>query len=514
MKEFIKMHAESIIGTLEGWDRLIFRGCLSRLSYVEGLSSFLSYHGILLKDFAAFCQRITDHVAQRCQQIAASAGRPYLYVSSSNTSKEQLVERLLREAPVAEGLICVLSCVENCRSFEIHKNARQQRLELVSCPRKCRFFYLYYQHREFGLMHVRVESWLPLDVQVYINGRSYLARRLEQEGIAYERVDNTFRSIADLPRAQKLLDELTARDWQATLWRLVRPVMGALLEGKGLLADLPGYYWTLRQSEYATDVMFKSDRALREVYPALCRHATERLASPDILRFLGQKHAGKREVTGSCLKRVEGVRVKHSVANNSVKMYDKAGSILRVETTINNAGMFEAYRRAQGDPESELRWRKMRKAVADMGRRGQVGSEANGRYLDALSAVRCPAQASRVLDPVSRRRTVEGQRVRALHPVSPEDSAFFAAVMRGEHLIHGFTNRQLQQTLYAGPPTNDIEARRRSAQISYRLRLLRRHGQIRKLGAKRLYRITQQGHRVMGLALAIRNTDSIDLLAA
>jgi hypothetical protein len=515
MKEFIRMHEAQVAGVLEGWDRMIFRGSLRRLSYVEGLFSYMSFHRILLKEFGAWCQRITDRVAERCQAIARGAGRPYVYLPSAQGRKDQMVEKIIARDGITEGLICVLACVEPCQSFEIHKNKRTQRLELVSCPRKCRFFYLYYLHREFGLMHVRIQSWLPLDVQVYINGRSYLQKRLEKAGIAYQQCDNTFTHIGDVPKAQEMMDDLTRRNWGQTLWKLVRPVMGDLLRRGGLLPELPsGYYWTIRQSEYATDVMFKDAAYLREVYPALCRHVTERLASDDVLRFLGQKHPGKREVTGSYQRRREGVRVKHCVGNNSVKMYDKAGSVLRVETTINDAGMFEVYRRAQGDGESELRWRKMRKAVADIERRGAVGRASNGRYLTALSAVHRPALARQVLDPISRSKTVDGQRVRALRPVSPEDAGLFAAVLRGEHLIHGFTNRRVQELLYPTPPGDPAEKRRRSAQVSHRLRLLRRHRIIHKVGAKRLYRLTPEGQRVMSLALTIRDSDAVDLLAA
>jgi hypothetical protein len=438
-----------------------------------------------------------------------------LYLASSQGRKDQLVEKIAARDQITEGLVCVLACVEPCQSFEIHKNKDARLLELVSCPRKCRYFYLYYRHREFGLMHVRIQSWLPLDVQVYINGRSYLQKRLKKAGIDYRQCDNTFTFIGDVPRAQRMLDDLTRRNWPQTLWKLVRPVMGGLLCRKGLLPELPsGYYWTIRQSEYATDVMFKEGDYLKDVYPALCRHAMERLASPDVLRFLGQKHPGKREVTGSYQRRREGVRVKHCVGNNSVKMYDKAGSVLRVETTINDAGMFEVYRRAQGDGDSELRWRKMRKAVADIERRGVVGSQSNGRYLTALSAVHCPGRVEGVLDPVSRSRKVEGKAVRGLRPVSAEDAGLFAAVLRGEHAIRGITNRGIQEAIYPGGPADSKERRRRCAQVSHRLRLLRRHGLIHKVGVKRLYRLTPEGHRVMSVALSVRASDANDLLAA
>jgi len=363
-------------------------------------------------------------------------------------------------------------------------------------------------------MHVRVQSWLPLDVQVYVNGRSYLQKRLDAAGLAYVKADNTFLRIADVPRAQRMMDDLTRRHWPATLDPLVRPIVGKLGGRDGRLRELAGYYWTVRQSAFATDVMFGDPPSLQEVYPALCRHAMERLASPDVLRFLGQKAPGRREVTSDYQRRIEGVRVKHRVGDNTLKMYDKAQRVLRIETTINDAGMFDSLHRAEGRPDSPLAWRKMRKAVADLPRRAEVSRQANAEYLTALAAVGDTTPAQQVLDPVSRAKTAPGQRVRALRPVSPEDAALFAAVLGGQYLLAGFSNRQIQQALFGGPPPDDRESRRRSAQVSHRLRLLRRHGLIHKLGGHRRYRVTPQGQRTMTLALTIRQSNAVELMAA
>jgi hypothetical protein len=514
MNDFSTRHQDRIIGVLEGWDRIVFRGSLRQLSYVEGLGSYLRYRKVLLKDFGSFCQRVTAQVERRAKRIAQAAGRPYKYIPSAKLRKEDLVTRMIDQDGLTEGLVCVLACVEPCQSFEIYRNADTQHLELVGRQRKCRFFYFYYLHRELGLLHVRVQSWLPLDVQVCLNGRGYLQRRLDQAGIGYEKVDNTFVHIADVTRAQVMLNDLTRRHWARTLTALVRPLVGALLQDGGLLAGTAGYYWTVRQSEYATDVMFRDAAALKEVYPALCRHAMERFKAPDVLRFLAQKSCGRREVTSDYQRRIEGVRVKHRVGANSLKMYDKAGTVLRIETTVNDAGMFQVFRRAQGQPDSALTWRKMRKAVADLSRRQEVSRQANHRYLDALAVVGVPAPVQAVLDPISRAKTCQGQRVRALRPVSPEDAAFFAAVLRGEHLLAGFTNRQLQAILFPRPARAVADQRHRSAQVSHRLRLLRRHGLIEKIPKRRRYRVTAAGQRTMTLALAVRQSDSILLLAA
>src|SRR5262249_1602890 len=149
------------------------------------------------------------------------------------------------------------------------------------------------------------------------------------------------------------------------------------------------------QSEWATDVMFKSAAELGRLYPALVRHGMLAFKSPDVLRFLGQavKIDGgipareKREVSSSFLERMEGVRIKQRAGMNSVKMYDKQGSVLRTETTINDASAFKAFRPKEGGAEDDLKWRTLRQGVADLHRRAEISDACNTRYLNALAVV-------------------------------------------------------------------------------------------------------------------------------
>lgn len=514
MPQFIERHEKRILGVLEGFDRMLFRGTLISISHVEGLRKFLSAQSILLKDFAGFVQECTDRLAAHAQEVARQAGRPYQYVGSAKVRKEELALEIARRDGVAQGLVCVLACVEPCQSFDLRKDRQSRKLVLVPALRKCRFFYFYYLDQNFGLMHVRVQSWLPLDVQVCLNGREYLARQMTRQGISFEQADNCFRRIDDLKRAQALMDDLVARNWGDTLRGWVDPLLQPLLGPGGPLASLHCYYWTIRQSEYATDVMFRDAAALQDVYGGLCRHAMETLHSPDVLRFLGQKSAGKREVTTDLRRRIEGVRVKHRVGDNSIKMYDKQGSVLRIETTINDPHMFRSFRQAQGDPHSAFAWRKMRKSVADIARRAQVSRDANQRYLQALSVLGDTTATHRVLDPISRSVKKDGHPHRGLRPVHPEDAALFQAVLRGEHLLHGLTNRRIQEACFDRPARDEVERRRRSAWVGHRLRLLRAHGLIHKIGGQRLYRVTLQGQQTMSLSLALRTCNASLLKAA
>lgn len=506
MNAFVQRHQDQIIGILNGFDRILFRGTLRSISYVAGLDKFLGASRILLKDFAAFAKRCTDQLAAHAQDVAARAGRPYIYLACPAVSKEDYARTIAQRDHVTRGLVCVLAAVEPCMTFDIRRNRCTKHIELVARERRCRFFYFYFIDREFGLMHVRLQSWIPFSVQVCINGRAYLARQLDREGITYERRGNCFVHIQDFPRAQALIDRLVTRKWVRTLARFAQRVNPLL---NGPLREVFGYYWTARQSEYATDVLFKDAGALNAVYPGLCRHAITHFHSRDVMRFLGYTGRGRfaKEVVTHMSRRIEGVRIKHWVNQNSLKMYDKEGCILRIETTINNPRSFRVLREVTRDGQPALAWQKMRKGICDMPRRAQVSLAANSRYLEALSVVGQTTPSHRILDSVSRRVRKRGYAYRALRPISPEDTPVLEAVMQGEHLLNGFTNRHLQSCLFADPPRTEHQARKRSAYVSRKLRLLRAHGLIRKVSHRRLHRITDRGHRVIATALIFRETD-------
>jgi hypothetical protein len=360
-------------------------------------------------------------------------------------------------------------------------------------------------------MHIRLQTWLPLTIQVCVNGREWLARQMQRAGIEFEQKDNCFTRIADLPRAQALMDQLVELPWAQWLNRWARRANPWL--APGARPHLRGYYWTVRQGEYATDVMFRQAEDLATIYPALCRQAIEQFASPQVLRFLGRRTNTRfnGEVTSTQERRIEGVCVKHRVEENSIKMYDKQGSVLRVETTINHPQRFRVYRRVRRKGRTLKGWYPLRKGIVDLRRRVELSRAANARYLEALAVVGEPRPSCQILDPVSRALKTP-RPYRALRPISPEDSRLFAVLLRGEFHLQGARNRDLRVHLAPpgeSPPTQPNPA----ARVTRQLRLLRAHGLIYRVGRTYYYRPTQKGYEVMNTALRFRATD-LALLAA
>ena len=517
MNSFVQQHAGRVIGSISGWDRLRFRGTLRMLANVTGLFNFLCYTGHLLKDFGQYAQELSRKVRSASLASAEAAGRPVVHVDSPGVCKEDLARQIQQRDGIEQGLICVLTCVEGCWSYDIRSDRQNGVLELVHRFRKCQHLYHYLIHPRFGFMHVRLQTWLPLNLHACVNGRQWLARQMTEAGIGYRQADNCFTAVSDLTGAEALVQEQLRFDWSKALGELAMQVNPALLQIVG--GYRVGYYWSLDQSEWATDVLFKSKAELEVLYPGLIRHGIESFGSRQVMRFLGRSvESGiTPRFSGQVVSDIaqkpdlyEGMRIKHSVNRNSVKMYNKAGNVLRVETTLNDMRDLQAMRVEKG----KKVWKRMRKGVSDMPRRAELSQKANQRYLEALAAAGSPVPLKSLTDKLSRAVTWNGKRVRGLNLLGQEDAALLEAAGRGEFLISGLRNRDLQNLLYEKPTDDPAEKRRRCGQVTRKLRMLRGHGLIHKLPHTHRYVVSDKGRQVIAALHAAREADIQKLTAA
>jgi hypothetical protein len=522
MNAFLRMFAGLVLGALHGYDRLVFRGTLRHIAYPKGLCRYLDSRSIKLVDFAQHSQQLTRTLLDASEQQAHQARRPIRYLNSPQRRKEDIARTIAQQDQIHQGLICVLKCVEPCLSFEVHRNRQARKLQLRSALRKCLHLYHYYQHPALGLLHVRLQSWLPFGVRVCLNGREWLARQMDQAGLAYQRRDNCFTWVEDVAAAQRLFDEQLRADWPALLDGLLgqaHPAHAQLLGGPA-----PGYYWSAYQSEWASDVLFGRRTDLQAWYPRWVRHAITTYQGGEVMRFLGRrvpqtgqvhgKFAG--EVTSDLGRRVEGLRIKHRVNENSIKMYDK-GSVLRIETTINRPEEFKVYRSKEGEPDGPQEWRSLRRGVADLARRAEVSQQANERYAEALTAVAETTTVAELAGKVCERtREVGGKsrrKVRGLNPLSSSDAALLEAVSRPEFVVNGLRNRDLVGLLYGRPASDEKERKRRSSAVTRQIRLLRAHGLLRKVAKSHRYQVTARGRKTLTALLAARDA-SVETLTA
>jgi hypothetical protein len=521
MHEFIAKHREQIVGTLSGFDRLVFRGTLRSLAYPEAMMRYLWANQILLKDFGSHAQQVSDRLKKAASAEAEALGRPVEYLPSSKASKEDIARAIAARDHIRDGLVCMLSCVEPCWSFEVRRDRQGRRLVLEKRYRKCLFLYRYAIDPEFGFMNARIQTWFPFPVQICLNGREWLRRQMDQQKLEYMARDNCFPWLADWTRAQELMNDQLRIDWPQMLDRVATELNPA---HEAIFDRVPAaYYWTTYQSEWAVDVVFRQAADLRELYPRLLHHGMTTFSSSDVIRFLGKRlrqdgqipRTLSGEVVTSFKEREEGVRLKHYVNGNSLKLYDKAfttaGSVLRAETTINNVGDLRTYRAKEKDPSRKLAWRKMRAGIADLYRRAEVSRKAAERYLDAYASVEQQTTLEELVHGLEKRTVWRGRPVRPLRPFG-DDTALLQAVNRGEFALNGFRNRDLQAIFFPSPASSPKEARRRSAWIGRKLTLLRAHGLITKPHGTHRYQLTSSGRKTISALLAALRTTVRQLL--
>jgi len=521
MRELVARFGKAVKGVLTGFDRIVFKGTILPLAYEEGAMGFLSSRGVLNRDYKKWMRARSEALIQAVDRYAREqTAKPITHVPTWRENKEALARKRQQRRGMDSGLIGVWSCQESCWSYRAVYDARAGYPQLHRYRPQCKHLYLYLDHEQYGWMNVRVQTWFPYHIQVALNGREWLRRRLEVRQVDFLRQGNKFLHIEDYGLAQRFMDQQVKRQWPRLLNGLLPIVFPTM---KQTVGPHLWYYWTLWQSEWATDLILDRPEDLSQSMEALLRHALITGDGAKVLRYFGRPltAAGKphassnNEVRSRVMDFYDGVRVRHWVDQNSVKVYNEFNN-LRFETTINMPYMFKVYRRAQADPSSApKKLRPLRKGVADIPLRAQVSQEINERYMKALSTFSDQTPLSELLAAHVRRRTKQGRRVRALD-ISGKDRPLLEAISDPAFTLCGMTNADLCRRLKGSSWGAGRTDKQLSARVSRHLRLLRDHGLIRKMPNRYRYHLTDKGRQLttaMAAALAA-STEQLLKIAA
>jgi len=494
MNVFVKKFARSIIATLCCFDRVIFKGYLP-FGDDAHLNLFVDrVLKIRRKDFIPMLEKLSHTLVSHAKALAEAAGRPYEY-RQGKFRKESFIQNMIRRDAVREGLVAVLCCQETCRTVTLRHAAG--RPQLVFAYRPQRVLYYYSIDPEFGLMYVRVQTWFPYTIQVYVNGHDWLAQQMTKRRIGFCQQDNAFTQLDSPKRAQRLADRFCRLPWIRQLARWAREFNPVLREP---WLKESRYYWTIQQAEYSTDVLFASRGKLAQLYGRLLDYATVHFGARDILTFLGRKLHGNfagEVLTDSKKDRAPGARIKHRVKDNWLKMYDKFGQILRVETVINDPREFRVRRRRERNGTPQMVWCPMNKGVVNFHQFERVARAANSRYLEALAVVDDPAPSYRQVARLAERKVVAQRSYAGFNPASQDDVQLFQAVLQGDHLLRGFHNRDIRRRLFPRLACPEV-CRRLAAKVSRLLKRLHVRRLIAKIPHTRRWRITQLGGQLLG----------------
>jgi hypothetical protein len=485
---------ERIAGVLSCYDRVVITGTLPVVCYAAGMTGYLNAKGIRIFDYPQFAMTLRDRVRDRAASLAAEAGVSIQHIPKPHVRKEDVVAQVLKQRGDHPGLVHVISAMEACDAYKPWHDKQTHKTFIRPTSGKCLHYYFYFQDAKFGLVYLRVPTWAPFRLQFYCNGHSWLACKLTAQGIGYTMADNAFVRIDDWDRAQQLADTLSPDQLHRTLDRYAAKCCP--------VSDVFGqsYHWSLMQVEYATDLAFRSTATLGPLYEQLVRQSVLNVKADQIATFLGRHITPllAQEIGSQFSTRIEGTCIKHRFGKCSIKMYDKHGIVLRIETTTNDVSSFKHHRKVehrQGPPSRELA--PVKKSIYSLIDLREILLGCNRRYIAHLSALDDFSAGVRALRRLTKPREVDGRTVQGINFFAPVDKALLHALQNPKVNIAGIRRGELSPDLGMLSPTR----------LSRQLRRLLNLGVIKRATGTYRYYLTKAGR--VATAAAERLTQAV-----
>jgi len=474
----------------------VITGTLPGVCYAEGMTRFLHANGVRIFDYPQFAMTLRDRVRDRAASLAAEAGVTIEHIGKAHIRKEDVVARVLEQRGDRPGLVHILSAMEACDAYKPWHDKQTHKTFVRPDSGKCLHYYFYFQDARFGLVYLRVPTWAPFRLQFYCtcpwalvprDGHSWLARKLTANGIGYTMADNAFVRIDDWARAQELADSLSPDQLHRALDRYAAqccPVSEAFGQS---------YHWSLMQVEYATDLAFRSTTSLNPLYEQLIRETVLSVKAEQIATFLGRQITPllAQEIGSQFSTRIEGTCVKHRFGKCSIKMYDKCGIVLRIETTTNDVSFFKHHRKVEhrnGPPTRGIA--PVKKTIYSLIDLREILLGCNRRYLAHLSALDDFSAGVRALGRLTRPREVDGKTVKGINFFEPGDSALLHALQNPRVNIAGIRRAELLPNLEMFSPDR----------LSRQLRRLLDIGVIKRIAGTYRYYLTKAGRAATAAA--------------
>lgn len=483
----LERYDDRIAGVLSCYDRVVNTGTLPTVCYADGMTKFLNASHVRIFDYPRFAEPLRELVRERAAALAAAAGVSIEHIGKKHIRKEAVVAKVLEQRGEHPGLVHVISAMEGCDTYKPWHDKQTGKTYLRPDKGQCLHYYFYFMDADLGLTHLRVPTWAPFRLQFYCNGHSRLARQLGAEGIDFTAADNAFIHIADWQRAQDLADAFSPDQLHRVLDRyaaLCCPVLDVFGQT---------YHWSLMQVEYATDVVFRSAATLGPLYEQLTREAVLSVKAEQIATFLGRKITPQlaQEVGSQFSTRIEGTCIKHHFGKASIKMYDKFGCVLRIETTTNDVSFFKHHRKVEHRNSPTTRdLAPVKKSIYSLIDLREIMLGCNRRYLAHLSALDDFSAGVRALDRVTKPRVIGDKTVKGINFFEPGDNALLHALQDPKVNIAGIRRGDLLPDLDMFTP----------GRLSRQLRRLLDLGVIKRIKGTYRYYLTKAGRAATAAA--------------
>jgi len=421
------------------------------------------------------------------------------------------VMRPLMRAAAAQGRSQVVA-VGIAQEYALVTDARTTRrpsgapwFTFAKAQRRVSAYYFYLWDTQMGGAFIKVSSYFPYPMKIWINGHEWAKRQAAAAGVGFTELSNGFASCADPAALQAICDRFGPQPIQAFVerwWaRLPLPLTGA--------DRAAGYWWDLsmRQVEFSRTIVFTQPRHARTFFETLTADNLD-LGRPDQIeiifgrRISRPRRSGRRrrrtpvprQVFKTAIDRVnQGVTVNVFYKHSRAKQYLKDGRAMRIETVVNDTTDLGVLRRLEHFDELSARARAINTRIVEAERVGQ------GAVL-----------ASPAFERIAHPSVEDGRRAPALRFGDPRVQALAGALAQTLSAAVGITNRSLRALMPALLGGDTYTA----SQASYDLTRLRAKGLIERLPGRNVYHLTPAGQRFAVFYTKLHNRLLRPLMAA
>lgn len=490
MELLTEKYTKDISYVLSCYDRIIISGTLPEISYSQGMTNYMYRNDVRIFDYPKFAEPFKEAIRTNAERIAKEHGVEIEFIRRAGIRKESIISKKIEKRGDHPGIVHIISAMETCNTYKPWHDKTTGKTFLKADTSKCLHYYFYFIDEQFGLGYVRVPTWCPFRLQVYINGHNLLASELKQAGIGFSMIDNAFDSLEDACKAQELSDKVSIEKLHRKLDEFAWQFCPVYKEFK------LRYHWSVMQAEYATDIVFKKQESLQRIYSELMATAIHTVKPENIATFLGHKLDARYEgeVGNNYNVRIEGSRIKHTMGQVSIKMYDKFSKILRIETTSNDISFFKHFREVvHRDGTTSHQMAPLKKNIYSLSFLSENLKASNRRYLEFISAFENKEVGRKRLEKVTSSKSENNRNYKGFNFFSVEDLLVLTAIVRGEFNINGFRNKNMQKLLGF-----------KSDKISRLIKRLRVHGLIKKATNSYKYYLTKIGKETIIMAQKIK----------
>jgi len=464
-------------------DRLYLNGYVNKLQTPGGVVYFFHDHRGKPIVSPALFEPIGEKFRRDIKSWAQANGIPVITFKAGERKAEVMAPRLEAAASAERSQIVAVGCAQE---FQLVWTARKRATDPGACPqfsftkeqRRVSVFYVYIFDEQMGPGFIKICSYFPYPVKVWVNGHEWAKRQAAAAGIGFTALSNGFASCEDPAALQAICDRFgpgTVQVWfERWMARIPLPLDDADRDG--------GYWWELsmRQIETSRTLVFDHDVHARAFFEALLCENMD-LGRPENVELLfrrGQRlgRPAAPPIGGGFRTAID--RYCHMVTinvfykNSRVKQYLKDGVALRIETVINSPDDLGCRRMLANLPELQAKARAI-----------------NARLLHTEIAGQGTVLVSPVIERITRPTlTREGRKAPALRFGDLRVQALAGATAAMLFTVTGITNRSLRALM-----TGLLHRPYSMNQASYDLSRLARNGLIRRVPGRNRYTLTRDG---------------------